>query len=65
MVTVHTPTHLQGTDLAHGVHGFYLAVTVNTIDTRLDVALVGKIDVPFKIVDLYPGDGFLFIPVIH
>ncbi len=63
-MTVNTPWHLEGGHPSDPAHSFYGAVALLAFQTGLDMSLMGKVNKVWYIMHFYPGDGFLFFPIL-
>ncbi len=62
-MTIDAPRHPHCRNTSDTVHGLYRTVTFLALEARLDVALVRKVNVVRKIVNLNPRYRFLIFPV--
>ena len=62
-MTFDAPRHVQRLDFGNPVHGFHGAVTLLTLEICLDMPLVREMHEVRNVVDFYPRNRFLSLPV--
>lgn len=63
-VTVDTPSHVEWLDDLDNIHGCHATVTVDAVDTSINVWLVAKARMVGQIVDFHPFDRLALFPGI-
>jgi hypothetical protein len=64
-MAIQAPPHLETGYPPHTLHGRDIPMTDLARHLRIDMHLVREIDMIGKIMNLDPGDRFLFLPVPH